>query len=274
MKIISNNQIRLFADVLAVDAWYSLTDTIESRYSVFADVSFSEARIGGDTDIPLYFDLSVRRALFRLHITEDKDLSIPRLSVREYDHDSKISLTTKQTHSKRVDVSASSNIALTNDTNILGSIGLSGGTLSENSSNSDTSITSNSDRPISVRTQTLPSGEFQRHLEPIYFDHLLGRAWPRDNSLLDFLVSNSSVLSSKTIRAVITCKNDDLKIENIRTKDSDGNWLSWALPTPKRAVAAQCIRKSLLDGGLQFRDVENPYCEVFLAEIVLSEAAS
>lgn len=272
VTVVSNNRIRLLSDVLAVDAWYSLLDGSATRYSVFSDVSFSQARIGGETDTPIYFDLAVRRALLRLYVVENDEITIPRLSVREYNHDSQISSSLQRKNTLTAQISASSGITLGVNNGYKGDLGVAGTIDTEGTRTSEANLTLHSSRYISVRSQTLPSGEFQWHLEPLFVDHLVGRAWPRDSALLDFVVQNPSVLESNVVRILITCKNDDLKIDNIRTKDSEGNWLSWLSPTPKRAAAAHCIRKSLLEGGLQFRDVENPYCEVQLADLLLVAA--
>ena len=57
-----DNRKRSFADVVTIDAWHQAFDDQNSIVDLHADVVFGTARAGGETDSPVRFRLSVKRA--------------------------------------------------------------------------------------------------------------------------------------------------------------------------------------------------------------------
>ncbi|MCG7622295.1 hypothetical protein [Epibacterium sp. Ofav1-8] len=271
VSVIKDNMQRIFSDVISADCWFSSVEGEESRYRVFADISFSQACLSGQSEAPIYFDLSVKSASVRLFLHDREGFFVPKMSVREDDHLVEITSENKILSSKEVEASLNvsllpkrggSELPLNAGMNFQGSEVLTG----------DSVLATKTNRTIQTRSLVQPNGQYQWLLKPLVVNELLGRAWSRSSSLADFIAVNAESLDNNPVRVTVTCKNEDLNISNIRAKCGADEWLKIFKSSPKRAAAAHYIRRKLLEGGLEFRDVEDPYCEVTLADVMLSEA--
>lgn len=77
----SENRKRAFADVVTIDAWHDSFSNEVSAVDLHADVVFGTARVGGDSESPVRFRLSIRRADVVIVIPESEPLSVDRRSV-------------------------------------------------------------------------------------------------------------------------------------------------------------------------------------------------
>ena len=76
------NHQRVFAGVLSIDAWHEkfLPDT--ATVKLHADVVFSQARVGGETESQIRFRLSIKRAELSVIVSETEPLGVNKRSVR------------------------------------------------------------------------------------------------------------------------------------------------------------------------------------------------
>jgi hypothetical protein len=72
---------RAFADVVTIDAWHDAFNDQTSAADLHADVVFGTARVGGETDAPVRFRLSVKRAEVVVVIPEAEPVAVDRKSV-------------------------------------------------------------------------------------------------------------------------------------------------------------------------------------------------
>jgi hypothetical protein len=77
----SENRKRAFADVVAIDAWHDNFSENVSTADLHADVVFGTARVGGESQSPVRFRLSVRRAEVIIVIPDSEPVSVDRTSV-------------------------------------------------------------------------------------------------------------------------------------------------------------------------------------------------
>src|SRR4051794_22753548 len=76
----TENRKRAFADVVTIDAWHD-SFSKESTVDLHADVVFGTARVGGDSQSPVRFRLSLRRAEVIVIIPDSEPVSVDRKSV-------------------------------------------------------------------------------------------------------------------------------------------------------------------------------------------------
>jgi hypothetical protein len=77
----SENRKRAFADVVTIDAWHDSFSKEASTVDLHADVVFGTARVGGDSQSPVRFRLSVRRAEVIVVIPDSEPVLVDRKSV-------------------------------------------------------------------------------------------------------------------------------------------------------------------------------------------------
>jgi|SRR5215204_247580 len=80
----SANRRRVFSDAVSIDAWHDRFDGKRSIVDLHADVVFGVARVGGDTDSPIRFRLSIKRAEVVVVIPDTEPISVnPKSVARE-----------------------------------------------------------------------------------------------------------------------------------------------------------------------------------------------
>ena len=77
----SENRRRAFADVVTIDAWHESFGPEVGTADLHADVVFGVARVGGETDSPVRFRLSIKRAEIIVLIPESEPVRVDKRSV-------------------------------------------------------------------------------------------------------------------------------------------------------------------------------------------------
>jgi len=76
-----DNRKRAFADVVTIDAWHDSFSQNVSIVDLHADIVFGTARVGGDSQSPVRFRLSAKRAEVVVIIPDSEPVSVDRKSV-------------------------------------------------------------------------------------------------------------------------------------------------------------------------------------------------
>jgi hypothetical protein len=77
----SDNRRRAFADVVTIDAWHDDFSNDAQSVALHADVVFGTARVGGESESPVRFRLSAKRAEVVVIIPESEPVSVDTKSV-------------------------------------------------------------------------------------------------------------------------------------------------------------------------------------------------
>jgi hypothetical protein len=81
MNTNSDNRKRAFADVVTIDAWHESFLEDHAKVDLHVDVVFGTARIGGESQSPVRFRLSAKRAEVVVIIPDSEPVSVDRNSV-------------------------------------------------------------------------------------------------------------------------------------------------------------------------------------------------
>jgi hypothetical protein len=76
-----DNRRRAFADVVSIDAWHEAFDGEKGRADLHADIVFGTARVGGESESPIRFRLSIRRAEIVLVVPPSEPVVVDPSSV-------------------------------------------------------------------------------------------------------------------------------------------------------------------------------------------------
>ena len=77
----SDNRKRAFADVVTIDAWHDSFLEDHAKVDLHVDVVFGTARVGGETEAPVRFRLSVKQAEVIVIIPDLEPVTVDRISV-------------------------------------------------------------------------------------------------------------------------------------------------------------------------------------------------
>ena len=170
-----DNRRRVFADLVFVDAWHrKFTEEVES-VNLHVDVSFGTARVGGDSDIPVQFRLSLKRAEVVIIVPESEPVSIDRASVSR---DSPVieAKRSKSYKRKRGHKLAASAKGALSKLGIGGSVKLNGEFVNENSKSENLDI-NDIVRMITSTTSQTADADYRWKLEPRVEPVLNGSPW-------------------------------------------------------------------------------------------------
>jgi hypothetical protein len=101
-----DNRRRAFADVVSIDAWHEPFDANEGTVDLHADVVFGTARVGGETESPIRFRLSIKRAELLVVIPNSEPVKIDRKSVSRSAPEGHGSLTETVEHNSEANAKA------------------------------------------------------------------------------------------------------------------------------------------------------------------------
>lgn len=265
MRVIRNNFSKVLTDVLSVDSWYTRSSA-DGSFDIFVDISFRSARIGGDNkDEDLLFDLAIRKAELCFFVEDESRAKIVKRTVKNFPGSIvSTEVESNQIHRSR-NISGSAQTAISAGGR---AIGIEAGySLKANTDrNQEKTIESEGEGAVVAELHFSPVGGYRWEISPRGRDILLGRGWSRTDSLLSMKSDSKVDMERAGIRVEISCRQDDVVVNNLRTKTKANIWKAWTEPSPKRLVALQYIQKCLQSGGLEFRDVSNPYCRLTIGD--------
>ncbi|SEI15764.1 hypothetical protein [Tardiphaga sp. OK245] len=268
MRENSDNRKRAFADVVNIDAWHDSFSSSVSAVDLHADVVFGTARVGGDSQSPVRFRLSIKRAEVIVIIPDSEPLAIDRKSVSRDTPELEGQFSELIEHTSRSSAGGG----------ISGSISLkevkaSASTALEGKANQSTfkKIELTGKIQLLLATQSKTSdGHYRWSIESQTNGILDGRPWdavkqPR-LKLIDQRKDRARGIPP-TVRVEVRCKREDLVIRDLQIKD-ETLWESAKRRAGfknKLAAAESYIREHLSKEGLEVRNIEDIFGSVTLA---------
>ncbi|QIP05831.1 hypothetical protein [Bradyrhizobium symbiodeficiens] len=265
-----DNRKRAFADVVTIDVWHQSFDEETASADLHADVVFGTARVGGETDSPIRFRLSVKRAEIVVVIPEAEPVTVDRRSVSRDAPELQGRLT--QVVERTSQANAKGSVA-----GGLSAIGLTGSASVEG--NAQTSMSASNRIEVSETIQFMlvtqsktADGHYRWSAEPRTTKVLRGRPWdgakePRLR-LIDRRKDRSKGIPP-TVRVEVRCRREDLVIEDLVVKD-ENLWekIQGRAGFRNRMAAAESyIRDQLSQEGLEVRNIQDSFGQLTLADV-------
>ncbi len=169
----SDNRIKLFAQLVRADAWRTVYDA-EGKAHLHVELSFQEGHFGGDSAfIPFTFSANLKRAVLRA--TVEAPLRIVRASVARSIPQKEIELNKYLSVRKQINASASAEATVNPRAFAAGLAGSIQGEISVDKG--EEARVRETVPAILVKAQPGGSGVYQWELQPSYFPHLEGQPW-------------------------------------------------------------------------------------------------
>ncbi len=267
-----SNKRRVLAQVLSIDAWHEPMKFDGQTFSVHVELSFKNGRVGGDNpDFPFTFNVALKRAL--LTLTLEKPLVIDRNSVAR-------SIPLNQAEMTRI-VSArdevKSSVELGGKVSPLTmAFSLTGKTAGSEANSRENQVKVVQEVPRIIALPQ-PSGrrEYAWELKPGQSETLEGQPWdpvaePRFSARI---TTDGKPRIEPIIKAVVSCKLEDLDITDLTLKDSSvvGIFKEMAFNRVNTAAAVQHLKFTLKEMELETGDFGDLFSAVTLADVILSE---
>jgi len=262
-----NNRQRVLSEVLAVDAWHEPFEITRNSYGVFVELSFREARLGGDdSEFPFTFKAALRRALLTVKI--EQPLTMDRASISR-------SIPAKQAeHTQilrardeaRAQVGANASIEPR-----LISAALSGSisTSSEVSKQDELRVVQTIPEVL-VTARPGDRSSYSWELESLLKPSLRGQPWdPVDEPRMRVILPKSQILDP-AISIMVTCALEDILITDLKPKD-DGiiERVSHLIRSDLNVAAAiQHLKRLLVNADLEPGELDNRFNTIVLADIL------
>jgi hypothetical protein len=271
-----DNRRRAFADVVSIDAWHEPFDGESTRVDLHADIVFGQARVGGESDAPVTFRLSIKRAEIVLVVPASEPVRVDRSSVSRDSPDLPGKLT--EVIEQKSGASAAAKAAVS-----IGKGGADGSLSAEGQAHSSIATTRKLEIKGSVEfmvvTQSKTAdGNYRWTVEPRLSRSLQGRPWDAISKPRAKLVDKRKDRTKgipPTVRVEVRCRREDLLIEELTVKD-EKIWESIKARTGfsnRMAAAESYIRDRLEEEGFEVKNIEEAFSELTLA-VVTADSSS
>jgi hypothetical protein len=267
-----DNRKRAFADVVTIDAWHESFSADRPTVDLHADVVFGAARIGGESESPVRFRLSIKRAEVVVMIPDSEPVSVDRKSVSRDAPEfagrfTQILEQTSQTNAKGLSASISSK-------DVSASVAAEAGGQSSLSASKKLELSATIQFLIVTQSKTA-DGQYRWLVEPHTKEALEGRPWDATNhprlTLVDQRKDRTKGIPP-TVRVEVRCRHEDLLIRDIQIKE-ENLWQATKRRAGfknKMAAAESYIRDHLSQEGLEVKNIEDIFGTVTLAGTTLS----
>lgn len=271
----TDNTHRSLRRLVVVDAWFRRSANRDDRYTLHADVSFNEERLGGDTEAMVIFKVAVKQCEV-VFIPPKFDFKVDRNSVRRQrplkPQEIASSRQRKRGASGRLKLSLNRKPAAGAD------IGLERSRSSEQTSKS-------------TQTKSMYNEQFTRSVDghdawrvdgqELANGRLLGPVFDVDTeprlTLIDLRsearrASDEMRSMTPLSRIEVRCMRDDIDIYEVRMKDEDKQgWLANRPGHKERLhIAREVLREALLQEELSVGSLLNdPYAEMTICDATL-----
>lgn len=267
-----DNRIRVFSEVVAIDAWHQPIKINDYTASVHVDITFKQGRIGGNDDrFPFTFRISLKRAT--LLVSVERPLEVDRKSISRNIPEAQV----EHSRIKMARDSAISKLAAgvrLTPSHIAAHINASSSLKSEEYEHSEKKITESMPQTL-VTYEPSDRSLYKWNLTPVYDDELSGQPWdPIDAPRLSLGYPNKIETIDSVIKAEIFCALEDIEISDIEPKIKPtlaDKVKDFVFGDENRAVAIQHIKLILADANLEPSNLDNRFSEVLLASVIAIE---
>jgi hypothetical protein len=271
----SDNRKRAFADVVTIDAWHESFGDGPSKVDLHADVVFGTARIGGESESPVRFRLSVKRAEVVVVIPALEPLSVDRRSVSRDAPERQGRLTEVVEQSTQANAKGAF-AASVSHTGLSGSASAEGGAQATISASKKLEVSATLQFMIVTQSKT-SEGHYRWAIEPTTTKILEGRPWDPTKQPRLKLVDERKDRSKgipPTVRVEVRCRREDLSIEDLEIKD-ENLWeaLKGRVGFRNRIAAAESyIRDRLSAEGLEVNNIQDIFGQLTLGSVSAESA--
>ncbi|WP_325060917.1 hypothetical protein [Vitreimonas sp.] len=269
----SDNKTRAFSDVVTVDAWHQPFSETGGRVDLHADVVFGTARIGAEKESPVRFRLSLRQAELIVVVPELEPISVDVMSVSRDAPDTQGRV--RKSFAQEAQGRLGGGFAVTvSPAAPSASMSASAEATQAVRQKSDVELTSEVTAFVVTHSQT-SEGHHRWRLEPIANKQLVGRPWKAAEAPRLTLVDerDGSHEIAGAVRVEVRCRREDLLIEDLALKDQTV-WDSLKGQKGEKnrmAAAISYIRDRLVETGLEFDSIEDPFGVITLSSVIAQE---
>lgn len=262
-----NNRIRLFADLVRVDAWREKFEP-NNPAKVFVELSFRRGHFGGDSSaIPFTFSASLKKATLTIDV--EQPLRIDRKSVSRSIPQKEIELNQYLAVRKSLTGTAEAELGI-NPRRF--AAGLSGSLKGEiDVSKGEERRVTETVPPILVKAQPGGSNSYSWDMEPSYQPFLENQPWnPIEEPRLSVIHQDVLRPDDRSIKVTLECQRTDIEIDDLKLKDEtlQSRVENMIFRDMNEAAAIQyikiCLEKVELSPGL----LSNRFSSVKLADIL------
>ena len=271
-RIVGNNQARVLAEVLAIDAWHEPFRYDGGTASVHVEMSFRNGRLGGDdAEFPFTFNIALKRALLTIHV--ETPLAIDRTTIAR-------SIPKDQSEWSKI-------VALREGAKREASVGgrvspksismvMTGGlkTNQETSKDEELKIIQNIPR---ILASPIPRGpnEYAWEIIPGHEEFLTGQPWhPVDEPRLHVKPLDVRKAIDPVIKITVACAIADLEITDFELKQSNLKNIAKGLMlnTMNKAAAIQHLKLTLMERHLEVGSLDDRFSDMLIADVLASQA--
>lgn len=266
----SDNRKRAFADVVTIDAWHDSFSGDHAKVDLHVDVAFGTARVGGETEAPVRFRLSAKKAEVVVIIPESEPVAVDRNSVSRDSPEVQGHLTevVEQKNEATAKGNASGSASLT-AVNSSASAEVSAQIIRTENQKLEVSAVVNF---LIVTQSKTAEGQYRWSIEHRSQKAITGHPWdalkqPR-LKLVDQRKDPTKGIPP-TVRVEVKCRREDLIIEDLEIKDET----LWQAAKRRAgfknrlAAAESYIREHLSKEGLEVKNIEDVFGTVTLGSV-------
>lgn len=268
----ADNRIRVFSEVVAIDAWHQPIQVSECSASVHVDVTFKQGRVGGNDDrFPFTFRISLKRAT--LLVTVESPLEVDRKSVAR-------NVPEAQVEYSRIRLARESAVAKLaagarlSPSHVSAHLSTSMEMDGEHSDQVETKL-SRLTPPTMVTYEPVDRSNYRWTLSPVFEDELSGQPWdPVSSPRLRLGSSRGLGRIDPVIKAEIICALEDLEISDIEPKEKptiSAKVHDFVFGDENKAVAIQHLKLLLRDADLDPGSLDNRFSDIILASVIALE---
>lgn len=265
--MLSSNRLRIFPELLTLEAWRAEFDPTSNTADVFIDVSFDEARLGADESSPVRFKLSLRSAEVIFTIPLHEPLEVVRKSVARTPEGA----------------GASGTLTVEAGSSSSGSLGTQISPRLTNLISAQREKASRESRSLSqrveintafvVRHSKTSEGMHQWKVIPADGKKLIGKPWDPAVPRLALKSTKSREVLAGIARVEVRCRKEDVVVSDLVPKNN--TLMDKLTRTPGKenriAAAEAYIRTILVREGLYFENFYDPYGTVIIGDVVVEE---
>lgn len=270
------NDKQLFADLVSLEAWHDEFTQEHSTASLFANVVFGEAKMGGNSDADVTFRMKITRAEIVIVVSDFEPVSIDPREVERFLNKNKILRTETQ------------------ERELSGAIGASGGLEIDGLTQAKINLSTNAEGEIKTRkketiekkeeinlfeiTQSKDNDQNYRWIiEQLEKKELEGSPWdPNKTPLVTLMDTRNSTKHDlpPSIRLVVRCLREDIEISDLKVKNPEKvkGWKTGKkiqeIDKANLRAAEALIRNSLTEYGLDAGKLDEDFSEVVLGSVL------
>lgn len=267
-----NNQLRAIHELVTLDAWVEQVEN-SSRYNLHVDVSFSQARMGGEEESQVRFRVMVMGCDVVAVVPNEQSLSVVKNSVA-------------RSKPSKIKVSQTSEIEKSSGYSIKAALGLKkseasiGGKHSNSKNEAFKTQRDESVDAIQIRNSKSSDGYYSWQLQSTDRGPLIGSAWDAQNSprlkiedrrSFEQIARDNTNRISPVVSVEIRCKREDIIISEIQHKDDTKQTMLQKRKNHSANLAAAegVIKNIMLEEGLPVANISEIFSELNIADQIV-----